>query len=142
MHEGADRTNVDDVALEGMVQIASGKRVDHVAISALSDDEGLVARHLAHEANAPRTDDAPVREIEDVVRDAIPPLHQLLLVQAASELLRFEGVVLQHALSRRVADRAVQGMVDEKELDHGFARVFSLLAGRMNDHSLLDRHRA
>ena len=53
-----------------------------------------------------------------------------------------EGDVLQRALAALVADRAVERMVDEQELDHRLLGVLHALGLRVHDHPVLDRCRA
>jgi hypothetical protein len=52
------------------------------------------------------------------------------------------GLVLQGALTRTVADRTVEWVVDEQELEHPFLRVDGLLVDGVDAHVLGDRGRA
>src|SRR5262249_26831008 len=53
-----------------------------------------------------------------------------------------EGDVLQRALTALVADRAVQRMVDQQELDHSLLGGLDSLGGGVHHHPVLDRRRA
>ena len=53
-----------------------------------------------------------------------------------------EGDVLQRALAALVADRAVERVVDQQELDDRPLRVACALGLRVDDHAVLDRGRA
>jgi hypothetical protein len=53
-----------------------------------------------------------------------------------------EGDVLQRALAALVADRAVERVVDEQELDHRLLRVLDALGLRVDDHAVAHSGRA
>jgi hypothetical protein len=47
-------------------------------------------------------------------------------------------VILQHALARRIADRAVERVVEEQELDHTTTRLSCLDAVSAHHHTVLN----
>ena len=53
------------------------------------------------------------------------------------ELAGFVRVVLQHALARRIADRAVERVVQQQELDHGATRLPCFDAVGAHHHAVL-----
>jgi hypothetical protein len=130
----ADRTDVDHVvrphvALEPVLV----EGVDHRAVAALHDRQALVLGDLAHEADAAGTHDAAVALVEDVPPEVVPAEDALRLVEPAHRAALLGDVVLQAALAGLVADRAVERVVDEEELQHALAGLHGLLALRVDD---------
>src|SRR5437879_1162267 len=104
-------------------------------------DHGL-PRHVLHEADAPRAQDAAVRHVEDIgpeVLDWIEALGVLDVARAGAAFLKDE--VLELALARLVADRTVEGVVDEQQLEHAHAALLRLLRLGAHHHPLGHRGR-
>src|SRR5690606_38526181 len=93
------------------------------AAPALHDREPRLLLDLVHEADAPRAHDAAIAVEEHVTAEVVPSEHALGL--AAPSVVRALGVdvVLEVTLAGPVADRTVQRMVHQVELEHGPAVV-------------------
>ncbi len=118
------------------------ERRDLTAIAAIDDVDLRVAVHLAHEAHAPRAQNAalPVehqrRPEVDVALRALAVEHAPRKLHAA--VIGSEGVrkILQRTLAAFVAHRAVERMVDEEELEHPRARLDDVRGPRRYDHAV------
>ena len=143
--QGTNRTDLDDVAREvGVVGILL-VGADLLQCAALDQSDERVARDLLGEPGAAGAEDAALAVQQDLRRDT----HRLgeraldALVAALRPAVG-HGLILQGALAALVADRAVQRVVDEQELDHA---VLGLLRHRRGDlgvdlHALGHRHGA
>src|SRR5688500_1226693 len=100
------------------------ERAGDRAIAAPELAEPPIAGDLVHEADAARTVDAPllVEHHRRSERHRLP-LRYLDLVEARPASIVLHVVVLQLALARLIADRAVDRMVDQQELHHRSARL-------------------
>ena len=124
----ADRADVHQVARQQRVDALLAERRDLAAVAAIDDADLRVVVDLAHEADAARAEDAAVavqhqrRTEVDVGLHAFAVEHPPREVHAA--LGRAERVreILQRALAALVADRAVERMIDEQELEDAGAR--------------------
>ena len=134
----ADRANVDAhaalFALEMVFLIGSDDGTDAAILNAQSPD----VHALAADAHAAITKDAawPVE-----VNHRRPLL--LFFMILGLDIFRFGGAVgerhvLQFALAACVADRAIERMVAEQQLDHGFASLADLVAVGGDDHAFAD----
>src|SRR5688572_15365818 len=96
---------------------------DLAAVAALDDVDLGVGVDLAHEPDAARAENAAVpveheRRAEiDVRLDPLAVEHAAREVHPAIRRAERVRKILQRALAALVADGAVQGMVDEKELE-------------------------
>src|SRR6185295_7386896 len=131
----ADGAHVDHVHLVLVRQRLALGHDDRVAVAAVRDVELVLARDLVAEADAARAQDAAFA----VERDLVGPRDVLLLVnllefEARAVVADAEAVLLQLALARLVADRAVERVVDEQELHHVFLPALGLLARGLDDH--------
>ena len=141
--ERADGTQLDDVAAEGRDVGVAVEGADERVRSALEQDQLVVLGDLLRVAHAAVAEDAALA----VDRDEGRELERLAEVALGLDEARVpaapaEGDVLERALAALVADRAVQRMVDEQELDDrllGGARALGL---GVDDHPVLDRRRA
>ncbi len=137
--ERTHRAEVHHVAGPGVVELAVGEDADRGPVAALRDVEHAVLRHVVHEADAPGAEDAAVGHVEDVgpeLLDGVVPLGVVVVPAGGPAFL--EGVVLELALARLVADRAVERVVGQEELQDALAR---LLRGRAVDvHHLAVGH--
>ncbi len=141
--ERADGAQLDDVAGERRdVRMAVERR--HVGVrAALGEDQLVVLGDLLREAHAAVAEDAALA----VDRDQRRQLERLAEVALGLDEARRAGApavgdVLQRALAALVADRAVERVVDEQELDDRALRVVHALGLRVDDHAVLDRRRA
>ena len=123
MDERADGAEVGDVALElGAHRGLEIGRDLHV-LAAPDRAEVGDARDLGREADAARAVDAAVHLGRDEGADVLVRHGALVLVVARRVDPVGHRLVLQVALAALVADRAVEGVVDEEELHHPFARL-------------------
>src|SRR5439155_12952361 len=138
--ECPDRTDVDDVAGVRIVEHLAGRQLDLAVVAALVDGELARVRHLVQEARAASAEDAPLL----VEHDQRPDRDRLLLPdlrrqrEAAPLPVVVHVVLLELALAGLVADRAVDRMVDEQELEHRTLCGLRLLVRRMHDHPIGD----
>ena len=141
--ERAHRAELDDVAAERRHVGAAVVGADEGVVAALEEDELVVLGHLLREAHAAVAEDAALA----VDRDERRQLERLLEVALGLDEARAagapaEGDVLQRALAALVADRAVERVVDEQELDDRVLRVLDAVRGRVDDHAVAHRRRA
>jgi hypothetical protein len=103
----------------------------------------LVLRDLVAEPDAAAALDAPLL-IEHHVRAEVDRLveGQLRLDVPALAGAVLDRVILELALPRLVADRAVERVVDEEELHHRRPGGLHLVAVGANDHSIRNHGRA
>src|SRR5438105_15342766 len=103
------------------------ERRDLAAVAAIDDVDLSIAVDVAHEAHAPRTQNAALtiehqrRPEVDIAPDAVSIEHTAGEFHAA--LVGAERVreVLQRTFAAFVADRTVERMIDEQELEHARA---------------------
>ena len=139
----ADRAQLGDVAAERRDVRAAVERRDVGVRAALLQDQLVVLGDLLREAHAAVAEDAALA----VDRDQRRQLERLAEVALGLDEARRPGTpavgdVLQRALAALVADRAVERVVDEQELDDGALRVVHALGLGVDDHAVLDRRRA
>src|SRR5262249_49290278 len=117
----ANRADVHQVAGDQRVDALFLERRDLAAVAAVDDVDLRIAVDLAHAADAPGAENAAVaveHERRSEVDVRLPPLtvedppRKLHPALFRSEAV---GKVLQRALAALVADRAVEGVVDEQE---------------------------
>src|SRR4051794_7792626 len=138
-----DRADVGDVALEGRHVGAVVEGADVGAVAALQQLQLRVFRDLLAEADAAVAEDAALAVDRDQRRELDRLLEVALFVDhPAFPRAPAVGDVLQRAFATLVADRAVERVVDEEELDHRALRVLDLLGARVDDHPLAHRGRA
>jgi hypothetical protein len=140
--ERPHRAEIDHVAGELVGQRMAGEDVDLLLRPAAGDHQLSRARNLPREPHAAGAHDAAVDEQRDRGADVSLAAVERLQVGAALGLAVLEVVVLQQALARLVADRAVDRVVDEQRLlDPGPAVLDELALG--DDHgAVLDRRLA
>src|SRR5262249_49416021 len=98
---------------------------------------------LLAEADAAVAEDAALTVDRDQRRELDRLLEMALRVgEAAATRAPAHGDVLQRAFAAFVADRAVERVVDEQELDHRALRVLDLVGASVDDHSVADGGRA
>ena len=136
----ADRTHVHEVAGEDRMDAFFLERGDLAAVPAIDDVDLCVAVDVPHEANAPRAEDAslPVqhqRRAEiNVPFDALPVENSPRKLHPAR--IGSEGVseILQRAFAAFVANRTVERMIDEQELEDAGPRLNHLRGPRQHSH--------
>ena len=123
---------------------SSGKVMTSVRVAAPAEVDERVARDLVGEAGAAAALDAAlaVEQHEVADRDRLLEV-ALLLDEARLARTERERLVLQRALAAAVADRAVERVVDEQELEHAVLRLASPRRDcGVHDHAVGDRRRA
>ena len=118
-----DRAEIHYVARPRIREIVSLGFADEGAIAALGHIEHRLVGHIRHEADAARAQDAAVRHIEHVTAEVFDRIEALRLPVAGVCASFSEGVVLKFALTRLIADRAVEWMIDQQELEHTLPRL-------------------
>ena len=141
--EGADRTELDDVPVERGDVGAVVERADIARSPALEQLQLLVLGDLLAEAHAAVAEDAALA-IDAHQRRQRHRLAEVALRVAhpAASRAPAHGDVLQRALPALVADRAVERVVDEQELDHRVLGLLHAVGARIDDHPVADRGRA
>src|SRR5581483_6073296 len=102
------------------------ERADFRVFAAAERAELHHARELLAEAHAARAVDAARHERRDERADILIRHHALRLVVARIVLAVAERLILQRAFAALVADRAVERMVEQQKLHHGFLRLARL----------------
>ena len=136
----ADRAQLDDVARERADVRMAVERADVAVRAALEQDQLVVLADLLREAHAAVAEDAALA----VDRDRRRQLERLLEVALGLDEARRARPpavrdVLQRALAALVADRAVERVVDEQELDHRALGLVHAVGLRVDDHAVPDR---
>ncbi len=133
----ADRADLHRVAAEvgGEGLGREGRDLDVLAASGEVDLR--LAGHVGGEAGAAGALDAALAVEQDQVRDGDGLLEVALLLNEAG-LARAVGqrLVLQRALAALVADRAVERVVGQQELEHAVLGLLHLLRRGVDDHAL------
>ena len=139
----ADRAELGDVAVEGRDVRPLVEGADEGLVAALEQLQLLVLGHLLAEADAAVAEDAALavdrhqrRELERLLEVA------LRVGEAALARAPAHRDVLERALAALVADRAVERVVDEQELDDRVLRLLDPVGLRVDDHAVADRGRA
>ena len=119
------------------------ERADVGVRAALEEDKLVVLGDLLTEAHAAVAEDAALAVDGDRRRE-LQRLDEVALGldEARAAAAPAERDVLQRALAALVADRAVERVVDEQELDDRFLRLGHPLGLGVDDHPVLDRRRA
>src|SRR5690606_27639570 len=139
----ADRADVHDVARPVRVgEALVEERVDDGAVAPLHDAQRILSGDLTHEAHAARAHDAAASLVEDVAAEVVPAEDALLLQEPPVLGPFLRHVVLELALARLVADRAVQRVVDQVELEDALTRLARLRALGLDDLPVSDRRHA
>src|SRR5437588_11354376 len=117
-----DRTKIDSVERIIVFQSLSGMRGQHGVTAAIDKSEDIVLRDFVAKPNATRTENAAFV----VERDARPELHRFWFLDFVLEKARTGCAVLnaeflELALAGLIADRAVEGVVDEQKFRDDFA---------------------
>ncbi len=138
-----DRAELGDVAVErrdvGPVVVGA----DEGVVAALQQLQLGVLGDLLAEADAAVAEDAALAVDRDQRRQRQGLLEVALGIgEAAAPRAPAHRDVLQRALAALVADRAVERVVDEQELDHRVLRLLDLVGLGVDDHPVARRGRA
>jgi hypothetical protein len=135
--EGADGTQIDDVARPRVIEAPFGMDSDVGTVAALRDVEHRLLRHVLHESDAARAQDAAVRDVQHVGPEILDRVEALRVVGAVPRggAAFLEREILQLALARLVADRTVERMIDEQQLEHPHAAALGLRRLGADDHA-------
>ena len=141
--QGPDWTEVGDIAVKRRDVGALVEGADEGAVAALEQLQLLVLGDLLAEAHAAVAEDAALAVDRDQRRELDRLLEVPLLVDhPAAARAPAHGDVLERAFAAFVADRAVERVVDEQELDHRALRLLDLVGAGVDDHPVADRGRA
>ncbi len=110
------RTDIDHVALKCILQRHPGKDVDLRTAAAIHDAKLTRPRDLIAEANAPRAHHAAILIKQRLAADVLLRVLILRLDHPARRMTELLAVVLQVALARLIAHRAVQRMIQQEIL--------------------------
>ncbi len=127
------RADLHGVAREVRGERQLGEDIDLELLAATDEVDLSLTGHLVGEPGAPAALDAalPVEQHElgdgDGLFEVPLLLHEPRLTRAVGQ-----GLVLERALATLVADRAVQRVVDEQELEHAVLGLFDLVG--LGDH--------
>ena len=130
------RTDVRQVALELVHDLAVLPRVEGQLVRTQERAEVVAAHHVAAEALAAGALHAAVALEHDERAHVAPAVHALLVLHLRVPAPVAVRVVLQVALARLVADRAIQRVIDEQELVHQPLAPVRLLRDRGDAHLL------
>ena len=134
------RAELDDVAVEGSDIGAVVERAHEGRCAALQELKLLVLGDLLAEAHAAVAEDAALAVDLDQRRERDRLLEVALGVDdAASAGAPAHRDVLKRALAALVAHRAVERVVDEQELDHGFLGGLHAVGTGVDHHPVTDR---
>src|SRR4051794_2938526 len=141
--ERAHRAELDDVAAERRDVGAAVVGAYEGVVASLEEHQLVVLGHLLREADAAVAEDAALA----VDRDQRRQLERLLEValwldEARAAGAPAEGDVLKRALAALVADRAVERVVHEQELDYRVLSLLDVVGGGVHHHPVLDRRGA
>ncbi len=141
--ERAHRAQLDDVARERRLVGAAVEGAHEGVVGPVEEGQLVVLGDLLREPHAAVAEDAPlaVDRNQRRQRDRLGEV-ALGLDEAAAARAPAVGDVLERALAALVADRAVERVVDEQELDHRVLRVLHAVGLRVDDHAVLDGRRA
>src|SRR5690606_13887252 len=136
---GADRTAVGHAARRLRGQRLAVIGADLQALATVHATQLVRAGDLAGETHAAGAMDAAGHLGRHQRTDVFVRHHALALDEAADRAAVTQRQVLQLALAALVADRAVQRMVDQQELEHVALRVEGLLVTGEDLHAVHDR---
>jgi len=134
-----NRADIDGVDRVRVVELLARRRGQDLVVTAMRELELVLARDHVARADAARAQDAALL-IEHDVRSEIDDLVlvDLVGVDARIGVVVIEVQLLQRALAGLVADRAIDRMVDERELELLLARERRRRIGRVHDHAFAD----
>ena len=98
--------------------------------------------HLRREADAARALNAAGHDGLDQRPHVFLFDRPLVFLEAAAVETIGHGLVLQVAFAALIADRAIQGVIDQKEFHHALARLFDGRGVGLDHHAFARRHGA
>ena len=135
----ADRADLDGVAREVGGEGQLGEDPDLQQLAAANEIDLGLPRDLVGEAHTAAALDAALAVEQHELRDGDRLLEvALLLDEARLAGAVGEGLVLQRALAALVAHRAVEGVVDEQELEDAVLGLLDPLRRGVHRHPVLD----
>ena len=138
-----DRAQIDDVARQFVVAGLARKNVDFLVAAAVDHLQFRRSADFAREPYTTRTHDTAVREQHDLVADVMLVLTLLFrFLQPALSPPEAIRVILQEALARLIADRAVQRMVQQQIFQRRLLCGPHFFAVGDDHHPVLDRRLA
>lgn len=133
----ADGTDVDGV--KGIVAVEPLARMNREmrVAAAIDESQAIILRDLVHETDAARAENAALIIEDDPLTDVdMLRLLHLGILEAGVGVSVFDGELLQAALTRLVADGAVQRVVDEEKLHDALAAILDQRGIRADSKSL------
>src|SRR5581483_1165805 len=139
----ADRAEFDDVAAELALILRVREGSDLHIRAALEEAKLRVAADVLGETSAARAVDAAFAVEDDMIGERIGFWKVALLLDIAADGRTVEErIILKWAFAAPVADRAVERVVDEQELQNAAPVVGNGFGLRLDDHALDRRERA
>jgi hypothetical protein len=139
--QGAHGAQIDHVPGPGMIEQLVLRDPDVGAVAPLGHVEHRLLCHVFHEPHTSGAEDATIGHVEHVATEVLHrtvPLGIFGVAGAGPPFL--EHVVLKLALAGLIADRAVERVIDEEQLENSLARLLRLVAIHM--HHLPLSHRS
>src|SRR5262249_48780920 len=125
----AHRTDIHQVARDERMYALFLEGRDLAAVAAIDDVDLRVAVDVAHETHTAGAENAPLTvqherwpEV-DVTLDALAVDHAAWKVRSALRRAEVVREILERAFAALVADRTIERMVQEQELEHAGARL-------------------
>src|SRR5215467_1823107 len=142
IRQRAHRADIDNVGRERIVEHGVGKKRDGRVIPAMDHRQLVGMGDFLEKTDAAGAFDAALA-VEDNVgtEDFTFTLVLLARIEAAVLQIMFHVVILQPALPRLIADRTIEGVVDEQKLHHRFAHRQHLGTLGHHAHAAISRNR-
>src|SRR5687768_18412423 len=125
-----------------MREILPLELADECAITALAHVQRSVVSDVVHEPHAPGAEDTAVWDVENVAAKIFYGIESLRITVSRVGSTFLIREVLQLAFARLVADRTVEGMIDQQELEHSLACLECPVVVNVNDLTFGYRCRA
>ncbi len=114
---------IDGVRSSSQARALFRKSLESSAVAALTDVQRWLMRHVFHESDTARTQDAPVGNVNDVSAKVLSRIEALGFAIARIFAAFLVGVILKLTFTRLIADGTIQRMIDEQHLEHSLAGV-------------------
>ena len=142
VQQASHRAEIDDVALQGVIQRQAGENVDFAPRASIDNAQLIRTRYLIREPNTARAHHATVLIQQRFRPDVLLRVLELRLHHTRLRLAEPETVVLKVAFARLVADRTIQRVVKQIKLHAILLTVPDLLRVEPNHQALTDRRLA
>src|SRR5215471_15175315 len=144
IRQRAHRADIDNIGRERIVEHGVGKKRDGRVIPAMDHRQLVGMGDFLEKTDAAGAFDAALAVEDNVGTEDFPfTLVLLARIEAAVLQIMLHVVILQPALPRLIADRTIEGVVDEQKLHHRFAHGLQL--GHLLDldhaHAAIARNR-